>query len=214
MSNNEFKQTERNRVRRLAKRGSYDRETVYAILDANYLCHLGFAVDGQPYVIPTLYGRVGDVIYVHGSNVSRMLGQAAGRSRLCLTVTMVDDLVLARSAFHHSINYRSAVVFGTGEAVSDDSEKMDALKAISDSVLKGRWKDARLPNQKELDVTTVVRITIEEASAKARTGMPIDDAEDMNLPIWAGLVPVETAFGEPVADTQLLPGIELPDYLA
>ncbi|MBK8151270.1 MAG: pyridoxamine 5'-phosphate oxidase family protein, partial [Acidobacteria bacterium] len=147
----------------------------------------------------------GDVIYVHGSNVSRMLGQAAGRSRLCLTVTTVDDLVLARSAFHHSINYRSAVVFGTGEAVSDDSEKMDALKAISDSVLKGRWEDARLPNQKELDVTTVVRITIEEASAKARSGMPIDDAEDMNLPIWAGLVPVETAFGEPVSDTQLLP---------
>ncbi len=209
-----FEKTERNEVRRLAKRGSYDRETIYGILDASYLCHLGFAVDGQPFVIPTLYGRVDDDIYIHGSNVSRMLGEAAGKQRLCLTVTIVDDLVLARSAFHHSINYRSAVVFGTGEAVRDDEEKMAALKAISDSVLKGRWEDARLPNQKELNVTTVIRIRIEDASAKARTGMPIDDAEDMDLPIWAGLVPVETSLGVPVPDTQLSDEIVLPDYLA
>ncbi len=214
MKRKEIETTERSRVKRLAKRGSYDRETIFGILDANYLCHVGFEAGGQPFVIPTLYGRIGDAIYIHGSNVSRMLGYAAEEADICIAVTSVDALVLARSAFHHSINYRSAVVFGRGEPVTDDAEKLAALKAISDSVLKGRWEDCRLPNSKELNVTAVIRIRIDEASAKSRTGMPIDDAEDMALPVWAGLVPVATSLGTPQPDPALAPETGLPDYLA
>lgn len=209
-----FKANQRNSVKRLPKRASYDRETIFGILDENYLCHVGFAVDGQPFVIPTLYGRIGDAIYIHGSNVSRMLGHAGAAVEICIAVTSVDALVLARSAFHHSINYRSAVVFGRGEAVTDDAEKLAALKAISDSVVRGRWEDCRLPNSKELNVTSVIRIKIDDASAKSRTGMPIDDADDMSLPVWAGLVPVHSALGTPQPDPGLDPEIGLPDYLA
>jgi hypothetical protein len=208
-----FKKTERNGIRRLPQRGSYDKDAVYAILDANFLCHVGFVVDGQPFVIPTLYGRIGDDLYIHGSNVSRMLGHAASATRLCVTVTEVNALVLARSAFHHSANYRSAVVFGTGTTVSGDAAKLAGLKAVSDHVLKGRWEDCRLPNKKELNVTSVIRIAIEEASAKSRTGGPVDDAADLALPVWAGLVPIVTGYGIPVPDGELAEGLQVPGYV-
>jgi nitroimidazol reductase NimA-like FMN-containing flavoprotein (pyridoxamine 5'-phosphate oxidase superfamily) len=213
MSKEEFRKTPRNQVRRLAKRGKYDKDTVYRILDEAALCHLSFVVDEQPFVIPTLFARIDDVIYVHGSQISRMLKTLAQGVRLCLTVTLVDGLVLARSAFHHSMNYRSAVVFGTGKLVESDEEKLRALNAISDHLLPERWEDCRQPNIKELNVTSVIRIEIEEASAKIREGMPVDDKEDYELPVWAGILPIKQSFGEPIPDEQLSADILLPDYL-
>ena len=210
---NEFPQTELNQVRRIAKRGKYDKTSIYQILDEGFLCHLAFTVDEQPFVIPTLYARVGDVIYVHGSHISRMLKTLAEGARLCLTVTLVDGLVLARSAFHHSMNYRSAVIFGSGTLMEKDEEKLRALKAISDRLMPRRWEDCRQPNAKELNVTSVIRIEIEEASPKIREGMPIDDQEDYDLPIWAGIVPIQKNFGAPVRDEKLSDAIELPNYL-
>lgn len=213
MSKEDFKKTERNQVRRLAKRGKYDKESVYRILDEGSLCHIGFVADGQPFVIPTLFARLDDAIYVHGSQISRMLKTLSQGIDLCLTVTLVDGLVLARSAFHHSMNYRSAVVFGTGKLVDEVDEKLRALKAISDHLLPERWEDCREPNLKELNVTSVIRIEIEDASAKVREGMPIDDKEDYELPIWAGILPIRQSFGEPVRDEQLSAEIPLPGYL-
>ncbi|NNE97544.1 MAG: pyridoxamine 5'-phosphate oxidase family protein [Pyrinomonadaceae bacterium] len=209
----EFPKTERNQVRRVAKRGKYDRKTIYKILDAGYLCHVGFAVDQQPFVIPTLYARIEDSIIVHGSSISRMLKNLEKGVRVCVTVTLVDGIVLARSAFHHSMNYRSVCVFGTGRLVEDQGEKIDALKAVSDNLLENRWEDSRPPNQKELNVTSVIKIDIEEASAKIREGDPIDDASDYELPIWAGVLPIITEFGEPQADSKLSSDIDLPEYL-
>ena len=213
MNKIEFEQTSRNQVRRIAKRGKYDKETIYQILDASFLCHLGFTVEDQPFVIPTLFARVDDVIYVHGSQVSRMLKTLSNGAKICLTVTLTDGIVLARSAFHHSMNYRSAVVFGTGKLVEDETEKLRALKAISDNILPERWEDCRQPNQKELNVTSVIRVEIEDASAKIREGMPVDDQEDYELPIWAGILPITQTFGAPVADEQLPKEIKIPDYL-
>jgi nitroimidazol reductase NimA-like FMN-containing flavoprotein (pyridoxamine 5'-phosphate oxidase superfamily) len=209
----EFPRTERNTVKRRAERGRYDHETVNAILDAGYLCHLGFVVEGQPFVIPTLYGRERDTIFVHGSSVSRMLRNLSEGVRACVTVTHTDGIVLARSAFHHSINYRSVTAFGTGTLVDDDETKMSALKLISENVLPGRWDGVREPTKKELDVTTVIAIVIEEAAAKIREGDPKDDAKDYDLPVWAGVIPFETSFGDPISDTKLAEGIGLPEHL-
>jgi len=209
----EFPKTDRNKVKRLPKRGHYDRDTVFGILDAGFLCHVGFVVDGQPFVIPTSYGRDGEKIYIHGSSKSRMLTNLDCGIPVCLTVTHLDGLVLARSAFHHSMNYRSAVLFGQAHLVEGE-EKERALFLISENILKGRWDEVRGPNEKEMKATSVLRLDIESASAKIRTGPPGDDEEDYELPIWAGVVPVLQLPGEPLADPLLREGIPLAGSVA
>jgi len=183
---------DRIRVKREPKRGVYDRETIDAILDEGLLCHIGFEVDGQPYVIPTLHGRIGDRLYVHGSAASRMLRRAGAGAPVCVTVTIFDGLVLAKSVFNHSVNYRSAVVFGRATLV-DGAEKRDALHALTERLAPGRWDEARQPTEKELKATSILSLPIEEASAKVRTGGPDEEPEDVDLPIWSGVVPVHLA---------------------
>lgn len=209
----EFPKTERNEVRRVAKRGKYDSETINAIFDEGFLCHVGFTFNKQPFVIPTLYARIEDSIIIHGSSISRMLKNIEQGVKVCVTVTLVDGLVLARSAFHHSMNYRSVVVFGTGKLITDSNEKLEALKAVSDNLIEKRWEDCREPNDKELNVTSVIKIKIDEASAKIREGDPIDDAKDYETNYWAGVLPIESNFVEPIADSKLDDDIELPEYL-
>ena len=204
----EFQKSTRNKIKRLPKRGHYDKATIYGILDAGFLCHVGFVVNGQPFVIPTAYGRDGDHIYLHGSAKSRMLNNLEGGIPVCFTVTHLDGLVLARSAFHHSMNYRSAVVFGKAQEVEGE-EKDRALFLISENILKGRWAEVRGPNVKELKATSVLRLTIEDASAKIRTGPPGDEDEDYALPVWAGMVPFRQTPGEPITDPLLTPGIPI-----
>ncbi|MFE4050341.1 pyridoxamine 5'-phosphate oxidase family protein [Streptomyces sp. YIM B13518] len=198
-------------------RAAYDKELVHAILDEGYVCHLGFVRDGAPVVLPTLYGRVGERLYVHGSTGSRPL-RAAGRADpglpVCLTVTHVDGLVLARSAFHHSINYRSVVVHGTAYDVTDPEEKRQALDALVDHVVPGRAADSRPADKKELAATAVIRLDLDEVSAKLRTGGVNDEPEDLSLPHWAGVVPLRKGYDAPLADPGLAPGTELPGYLA
>src|SRR5271156_5535249 len=189
----EFTPTERTQVKRLPKRGKYDRETVHKILDQGFVCHVGFSVDGQPFVIPTNYGRTGDVLYLHGSAASRMLRTLSGGVAVCVTVTHLDGLVLARSAFHHSVNYRSVVILGTARLVEDPAEKMEALRLFTEHVMKGRWDDVRQPTEQELKATIVLALPLEEVSAKVRTGGPIDDEADYALPVWAGVLPLEVA---------------------
>lgn len=208
--------TDRTVPTRSAQRASYDKELVHAILDEGYVCHLGFVRDGAPVVLPTLYGRVGERLYVHGSTGSRplrMAGQADPGLPVCLTVTHVDGLVLARSAFHHSINYRSVVVHGIAHQVTDPQEKRTALDVLVDHVVPGRAADSRPANAKELAATAVLRIDLAEVSAKLRTGGVNDEPEDLSLPHWAGVVPVDRAYGAPRADADLAPGTQLPDYL-
>jgi nitroimidazol reductase NimA-like FMN-containing flavoprotein (pyridoxamine 5'-phosphate oxidase superfamily) len=202
-------QTERTTVKRLPKRGVYDRDTVYRILDEALICHAGFIVDGMPVVIPTIHWREGDTLYLHGSQASRMLRSLRGGVEACVTVTLLDGLVIARSAFHHSMNYRSAVLFGTAREVTDRDEKLRALDALVEHVLRGRSAEARKPNEKELRQTMVLAMPIEEASAKVRTGGPVDDEEDYDLPVWAGVVPVRLAFGEPVDDGRVI--VDVPE---
>jgi len=209
----EYPQTDRNKVRRVPNRGHYDRDTVYEILDAAFLCHVGFVVDTQPYVVPTLFGREDNNIYLHGSAASRMLKNLSEGIPVCLTVTHVDGLVLARSAFHHSMNYRSAVVFGTAVEVNGD-EKERGLFVISEQVLAGRWQEARPPIDKELNATTVLRVEVEQASAKIRTGPPSDEEDDYALPIWAGVVPIQQSFGTAEDDPKLRAGIGLASSVA
>ncbi|HFA51078.1 MAG TPA: pyridoxamine 5'-phosphate oxidase family protein [Bacteroidetes bacterium] len=204
----DFPKTGRNKIKRIPKRGQYDKETIYKILDDAFLCHIGFVVDGQPFVIPTAYGREGDKIYLHGSSKSRMMMGMEKGIPVCITVTHLDGLVLARSSFHHSMNYRSAVVFGTAKKV-EGKEKEKGLFIISENILKGRWDEARVPNKKELKATTVLCLTIESASAKTRTGPPGDEKEDYDLPIWAGVLPVKQTYGTPQADPLLNDGIPL-----
>lgn len=182
--------TNLNKVKRVPKRGHYDKESVYQILDAGFLAHVGFQVDGQPFVIPTLFGRDGNKIYIHGATTSRLITQLDKGIDVCMTVTHVDGLVLARSAFHHSMNYRSAVLFGKAHQVLDE-EKEYALKVISDHLIAGRWEEVRTPNEKELKATMVLSFNIDQASAKVRTGPPGDEPEDYALPIWAGVVETE-----------------------
>lgn len=209
----DFAPTERTQVKRLPKRGKYDRETVHSILDAGFVCHVGFSVDGQPFVIPTNYGRSGDTIYLHGSAASRMLRTLSGGVPVSVTVTLVDGLVLARSAFHHSVNYRSVVILGTARLVEDPAEKMEALRVFTEHVMKGRWDDVRQPTEQELKATTVLVLPLEEVSAKVRTGGPLDDEPDYTLPVWAGVLPLETVAKEPVPDPQRKNEPSLPNYM-
>lgn len=199
--------TERTQVKRLPKRAVYDKAQVHAILDEGYVCHIGFAIDGQPYVIPTLYARAGERVYFHGSAASRMLRSAGDGVRVCLTVTLVDGFVLARSAFHHSMNYRSAVVLGSARQVTDDAEKREALHRFTNHIVPGRWEEVRQPTDQELKATSVLALDLNEVSAKVRTGPPVDDEEDYALPIWGGVVPVHMQIAEPVADGRVLPGV-------
>ena len=203
--------TDRTRVRRAPKRGQYDFETVARILDEGLVCQVGFVVEGRPVVIPTAYGRVDDRVYIHGAGASRMLKSLLTGIEACFTVTLLDGLVLARSAYHHSMNYRSVVLFGKAEKVTDSDEKMAALRAFTEHVMVGRWEDVRSPNQEELAATCVLSLPITEASAKIRTGPPIDAEEDYDLPVWAGVLPLAMVPGVPVADPKLAVGMVIPE---
>jgi nitroimidazol reductase NimA-like FMN-containing flavoprotein (pyridoxamine 5'-phosphate oxidase superfamily) len=203
-------QTERTTVRRLPDRARYERSDAEAVLDEALICHLGFVVDGQPYVIPTIHARDGDVIYLHGSPASRMLRTLKGGIDACLTATIIDGLVVARSAFHHSMNYRSVVVLGRASEVTDLAAKTRALEAITNHVLAGRWDEVRPMNDMELRSTTVLALPLAEASVKTRTGPPGDDEDDYALAIWAGVVPLSLVPAEPVPDPRLAPGIAVP----
>jgi nitroimidazol reductase NimA-like FMN-containing flavoprotein (pyridoxamine 5'-phosphate oxidase superfamily) len=213
LSENEVRRTQRTTVRRLPDRGKYDRGVIDAILDEGLICHLGFIADGAPFVIPTLHGRAGDTLYVHGSPASHALRSLAAGGEACVTVTLVDGLVLARSAFHHSINYRSVMLFGQGRLVTDSDEKMNALQTITEHVVRGRWGEARVPNAKELKSTTVLAFAIDEVSAKVRTGPPKDDEEDLSWPVWAGVLPLKTIAGEPIPDPALPAETPVPAYV-
>jgi len=209
----DFHRSERTEFRRLPKRGSHDAAVIYPILDAAILAHVGFQVDGQPFVIPTLYGRSGDKLFLHGSAASRLLRQLESGVPMCINVALVDGLVLARSAFHHSMNYRSVVVFGMARIIEDREKKIEALRTISEHVIAGRWQQVRQPNEKELKATTVLEVTIEEASAKIRTGPPLDDEEDYDLPVWAGILPLKIGVGDPLPDERMQAPTDLPDYV-
>jgi nitroimidazol reductase NimA-like FMN-containing flavoprotein (pyridoxamine 5'-phosphate oxidase superfamily) len=204
--------TPRTRVVREAHRGVYDRETVYRILDEGFLCHVGFVTDGQPFVIPTSYGRKDASLFIHGSAASRMLRNMKNGVPVCVTVTLLEGLVLARSIFNHSMNYRSVVVLGKATLVDDPQEKLEALRLLSEHILPGRWDDSRQPNASELKQTSVLRLPIEEFSAKVRLGPAIDDEEDYSFPTWAGVIPLEMTAGTPIDDARLLPGQDLPEY--
>jgi nitroimidazol reductase NimA-like FMN-containing flavoprotein (pyridoxamine 5'-phosphate oxidase superfamily) len=208
----DFPQTQRTTLRRLPKRGVYDRELVYRILDEGFICHVSFAVDGQPFVIPTGYARVDDQLFIHGSQMSRMLRTLAQGVDVCVAVTLIDGLVLARSAFHHSMNYRSVVAFGRATMVEEREAKLAALFAFSEQVIPGRWNDVREPTEQELKATTVLSLPLVEVSAKVRTGPPLDDDEDYALNVWAGVLPLKLVAGDPLNDPRLPHGIEPPAY--
>jgi nitroimidazol reductase NimA-like FMN-containing flavoprotein (pyridoxamine 5'-phosphate oxidase superfamily) len=205
-----FSPTERTRVVREPHRGSFDRETIYKILDEGFVCHVGFAVENQPYVIPTMFARVDDAIYFHGSAASRMLRGVSGGLAVCVTVTLIDGLVLARSAFNHSMNYRSVVALGKATLVDAPEEKLAALRSFTEKILPGRWADARQPNEKELKATSILRLPLHEVSAKMRTGDVQDDESDYVLPVWAGLLPLRLKASEPVRDTRCDPTLLVP----
>src|SRR5215813_12569533 len=205
-------QTPRTTLKRLPKRGSHERDVINAILDEGFICHVGFAVDGQPFVIPTGYARVEDKLFIHGSQASRMLRRLSEGIDVCVTVTLIDGLVLARSAFHHSMNYRSVVIFGRATLVESREEKEAALLALSEHMIRHRWQDVREPNESELRQTTVLSLLIEEASAKIRTGPPLDDETDYGMNVWAGVVPLRMVAGAPVPDPRLPAGIDAPAY--
>ncbi len=210
MSNNLIP-TLRTRIVREPQRAVYDRDVIHQILDAAFLCHVGFVVDGQPFVIPTSFGRDGDVLYIHGSAASRMLRNLDQGVPVCITVTLLDGLVLARSVFNHSMNYRSVVVLGTATLVADLAEKLAALRALTEHIIPNRWDDSRQPNEKELKATSVLRIPIAECSAKVRVGPAVDDEEDYSFPTWAGVIPLETTVGAAIRDERCEQAF--PDYL-
>jgi uncharacterized protein len=207
-----FHPTAKTTLKRLPKRGVFDREAVYKILDEAFICHVGFVVDEQPFVIPTGYARVDDTLYIHGSAASRMLRALATGIDVCVTVTLIDGLVLARSAFHHSVNYRSVVILGQARIVESNEEKMIALEAFTEQVVPGRWPEIRWPNDQELKATSVLALPLEEVSAKVRTGPPLDDEEDMNQPVWAGVVPLHLTAAAPVTAPDLRVNAAPPDY--
>ena len=209
---NDFPRTQRTTLKRLPQRGSFEREQINEILDEGLVCHVGFVFNGHPFVIPTGYARVGDTLIIHGSQASRMLRQLGQGIDVCVTVTLIDGLVLARSAFHHSMNYRSVVVFGRAEVIEDRQEKMAALEALSEHIIPGRWDDVRGPNDRELQLTTVLAIPLTEASAKVRTGPPVDDEEDYDLPVWAGVLPLQMVAQKPIADPRLPPETPTPKH--
>ena len=210
----DFTRTDRNRIKRLPKRGRYDRQTIYRILDEALICHVAFVEKGQPYVIPTNFARVGDRIILHGAKASRLLKHVEAGHPICVEATIVDGLVLARSVFHHSVNYRSAVIFGKGHLIEDQQEKLTALQAVTEHLIPGRWQEARLPNRKELNATSVVSIPIDEASAKVRMGPPVDEQEDYSLPVWAGVLPLQETPLTPIRDELQSEEILLPQYVS
>lgn len=204
--------TARTRVVREPDRAVYDRDAAYKILDEAFICHVGFVMDGQPFVIPTSFGRHGDALYIHGSAASRMLRQVKEGVPVCVTVTLLDGLVLARSIFNHSMNYRSVVVLGKATLVDEPAEKLEALRLLSEHVIPGRWAESRQPNERELKATSILRLPIEEFSAKVRQGPVVDDEADYSFPTWAGIVPLEITVGTPIDDARLLPGQSVPEY--
>ena len=208
-----FSQTSRTQIKRLPQRGEYDRQSIYGILDEGLICQVGFVVNGQPFVIPTAYGRVDDRLYIHGSPASRMLRTLKEGIEVCVTVTLLDGLVLARSAFHHSMNYRSVVVFGQATVVDNAEEKLEALKAFTEHVMRDRWADVRPPNRQELAGTLVLALPLTEASAKTRSGAPVDDEVDYELPVWAGELPLQLTSLEPIADPRLALDMALPEHV-
>jgi len=210
---NKIEPTEKTSLKRIPNRGNFDREVINSILDEAFICHVGFVANGQPFVIPTAYGRVGDEMYIHGSAASRMMKSLADGIDLCVTVTLIDGLVLARSAFHHSINYRSIVIIGNAEMVTGEDEKRKALEAFTEHLIPGRWNDVRQPTELELKATIVLRLPISEASAKVRTGDPVDDEEDYSIPVWAGVLPLALKAGEPIDDARLDPSIKPQEYV-
>lgn len=209
---NRISQTQRTTLKRLPKRGSHDREVINSILDEGFICHVGFCVDGHPFVIPTGYARAEGKLFIHGSQASRMLRRLSEGIEVCVTVTLIDGLVMARSAFHHSMNYRSVVIFGRATPVEDGDEKNAALFALSEHMISGRWKDVRTPSQSELQQTTVLSLPIDEASAKIRTGPPLDDEEDYAMDVWAGVLPLRMVAEEPIVDPRLRAEINVPAY--
>ena len=206
--------SDRSRIVREPQRAVYDRELIYNILDEGFVCHVGFTADGQTFVIPTMYARVGDALYFHGSAASRMLRGVSTGLNVCITVTLADGLVLARSVFNHSMNYRSAVALGNASIVDEADEKLDALRAFTEKILPGRWNDARQPNEKELKATSILRLPLTEISAKVRTGGVEDDAEDYALPVWAGIVPLRLVAEAPLRDERSDPALPTPAYAA
>ncbi|HEY8559511.1 MAG TPA: pyridoxamine 5'-phosphate oxidase family protein [Pyrinomonadaceae bacterium] len=208
--NEYIEQTKRTKLKRLPKRGHFERETVYRILDEALVCHVGFCADNQPFVIPTSYARIGDRLVIHGSAASRMMRSLSEEIYVCVTVTLIDGLVLARSAFHHSMNYRSVVVFGKARVITDEREKYEALEAFTEHIVPNRWESIRPPSKNELKGTTVLSLDITEASAKIRAGGPVDDEEDYELDAWAGVLPIELTTGAPLPDERLKNGTEIP----
>jgi len=204
--------TQRTTLKRLPQRGSFEREQINTILDEGLVCHVGFIVNDQPYVIPTGYARLGDELIIHGSQASRLLREVGQGIDVCVTVTLIDGLVLARSAFHHSMNYRSVVVFGRARVIGDREEKLEALLALSEHIIPGRWDDVRGPNERELQLTTVLSIPLTEASAKIRTGPPVDDEADYELEVWAGVMPLQMTAGRLMADDRLTANVAIPAY--
>ncbi len=202
--------TVKTKLKRIPQRGSFDRATIYEILDEAFVCHIGFTIDEQPVVIPTGYARVGDDLLIHGSAASRMLRAMARDVDVCVTVTLIDGLVLARSAFHHSMNYRSVMIFGKAKVLIGRQEKVAALRAFTEHIIPRRWSEVRQPNEQELKATTVLRLPLQEASAKTRTGDPVDDEEDYALDMWAGVIPLKLSSGEPIADDRMKEGVSIP----
>lgn len=212
-TNQQLNPTERSKIKRVPKRGNYETQVIYNILDEALICHVGFIANDQPFVIPTAYGRVDDQLYIHGSPASRMLRTLNKGIQVCVTVTLLDGLVMARSAFHHSMNYRSVVIFGTATLVNDTEEKFEALRAFTEHVVSKRWEEVRQPNKQELQGTMVLSLPLTEASAKIRMGNPIDDESDYDLPVWAGVLPLTVVSGKPINDERLIKGVEVPDYI-
>ena len=210
----EFFVTELSRIRRVPKRGQYDKDTIYRILDEGLVCHVGFVENHQPVVIPMNYARWDDALILHGATASRLLKYVQAGHPVCVTVTLLDGLVLARSVYHHSMNYRSVVVFGRGRLIEAEQEKLAALEVLTEHILPGRWQDARKPNGQELDATAVVAIAIESASAKVRTGPPADDEDDYRLPVWAGILPIQQQASTPVNDPRLRKDIPIPQSVS
>ena len=208
-----FAKTDLNRVKRVPDRGHYDKETIYPIIDEATICHVGFVADERPFVIPTIHARQGDTLLLHGATTSRMLKTIQQGNPICITITLLDGLVMARSVFHHSMNYRSAVLFGQGHLIDDPEAKMEALYTFTEKLIPGRWDDARQPNATETKATSIIAVPIDSASAKIRMGPPGDDDEDYALPVWAGVVPITQRLTTPLDDPRLTPGIAVPDYL-
>ncbi len=208
--NEYIEQTKRTKLKRIPKRGNFERAAIYQILDEAFVCHVGFAANNLPFVIPTSFARIGDRLVIHGSAASRMMRALKEEIDVCVTVTLVDALVLARSAFHHSMNYRSVVVFGKAKIISDEREKYAALKAFTEHIVPGRWAEIRPPSKNELKGTTVLSLALTEASAKIRAGGPVDDEEDYEMDVWAGILPLGIEIGAPVADERLKTGVAVP----